>query len=71
VEKFVKDRTQPWAVFQVPENAAPLTGLDAKLAGNVVTICNHGKTNGVRSLCKLMMAIWPLLTVFKSAIAGS
>jgi hypothetical protein len=41
VEKAVHNRTQPWAVFQVPETAVPLTGLEATLTGNVVTICNR------------------------------
>jgi hypothetical protein len=26
VEKFVRNRTQPWAVFRVPETTPPLTG---------------------------------------------
>src|SRR6267378_4335856 len=41
VEKAVHSRTQPWAVFQVPETAVPLIGLEATLTGNVVTICNR------------------------------
>ena len=53
VEKFVSERSQPWAVFQVPETATPLTGLDAKLSGNVVTICNHGNDKWSRVLVQI------------------
>jgi len=41
LEEFVRNRSKPWAVFQVPENPEPLTGLEAKLAANVVTVCNR------------------------------
>jgi hypothetical protein len=41
VEKFVRSRSKPWAVFQVPASPTPLTGLEAKLAANVVTVCNR------------------------------
>ena len=41
VEKAIHNRTQPWAVFQVPETAVQLTGLEASLTGNVVSICNR------------------------------
>ena len=41
LERFVRDRTKPWAVFQMPETPITLAGLEAKLAANVVTICNH------------------------------
>ena len=41
VEKAVHNRAQPWAVFHVPESAVPLTGLEATLTGDVVTVCNH------------------------------
>ena len=39
-EQFVQRHTQPWAVFQEPKNALPLTGLQARLAGGIVTLCN-------------------------------
>jgi hypothetical protein len=41
VDQLVKDRAQPWAVFRVPVNPTVLNGLDAKLAENVVTLCNR------------------------------
>jgi hypothetical protein len=48
-EEYVSDQTRPWAVFQVPANPMPLTGLDAKLAANIVTVCNrsNGEWNSV------------------------
>ncbi len=53
VGKFVRNRTQPWAVFRVPETAPPLTGLDAKLSGDVVTICNHGNDEWSKVLVQI------------------
>jgi len=48
-EKFVRSRSKPWAVFQVPTNPTPLNGLEAKLAANIVTVCNRsdGEWNSV------------------------
>jgi hypothetical protein len=53
VEKFVRNRTQPWVVFRVPEKTPPLTGLEAKLSGDVVTICNHGNDKWSKVLVQI------------------
>ena len=53
VEKAVHDRAQPWAVFQVPESAVLLTGLDATLTGNVVTVCNHSNDEWSKVLVQI------------------
>ncbi len=53
VEKAVHNYTQPWAVFQVPETAVPLTGLDATLTGNVVTICNRSNDEWSKVLVQI------------------
>jgi hypothetical protein len=53
VEKFIRERTQPWAVFQVPEGAAPLTGLDATLANDVLTVCNRGNETWSKVLLQI------------------
>jgi len=53
VEKFVRNRTQPWAVFRVPETTPPLHWLEAKLSGDVVTICNHGNDKWSKVLVQI------------------
>ena len=53
VEKAVHNRTQPWAVFQVPETAVPLTGLEATLTGNIVTICNRSNDEWSKVLVQI------------------
>ena len=40
-------------MFRVPETAPPLTGLDAKLSGDVVTICNHGNDEWSKVLVQI------------------
>lgn len=41
VDQFVKDRAQPWAVFQIPVHPTVLDGLEVKLANDTVTFCNR------------------------------
>ncbi len=53
VENFVQNHTQPWAVFQVPENPTPLVGLDATIAGNTVTVCNRSNADWNRVLVQV------------------
>ena len=53
VQKEVHDLAQPWAVFQVPESAVLLTGLDATLTGNAVTVCNHSNDEWSKVLVQI------------------
>jgi hypothetical protein len=53
VEKAVQNRAQPWAVFQVPESVVPLTGFEATLTGNVVTVCNHSNNEWNKVLVQI------------------
>src|ERR1700674_2065581 len=52
-ENFVRKKTQPWAVFQVPENPASLDGLDVMLAANNVTLCNRTEGNWNKVLVQI------------------
>jgi hypothetical protein len=43
LENLVKAYSQPWAGFQVPANPTILTGLEAKLSADSVTVCNRSR----------------------------
>lgn len=53
VEKFIQSRSKPWAVFQVPANPTPLTGLEAKLTANIITVCNRSDGEWNRVLVQI------------------
>lgn len=41
LNNFVNARSQPWAVFHVPASPTILTGLEANVVNDSVTICNR------------------------------
>jgi hypothetical protein len=45
VENFVRRRMQPWAVFHLPANPTVLSGLEAQLVDNTVTLCNRSNSD--------------------------
>lgn len=45
LESFANAHSQPWAVFQIPANPTILTGLEAKLAADSVTVCNRSNSD--------------------------
>jgi hypothetical protein len=52
-DRFIQRHTQPWAVFQKPDNSVPLEGLDVKLGGDLVTVCNKGDTEWTHILVQI------------------
>lgn len=52
-ERIIQKHTQPWAVFQKPDNSVPLMGLDVKLGGGLVTVCNRGDAEWTRILVQI------------------
>jgi len=43
VERLGNRMTEPWADFEVPDNAVHLEGLQVTSAARILTVCNKGK----------------------------